>query len=325
MPVSGKLKFGFLPGALLAIALILSGCVKEDNSDCPPDPAPAESVRQLLYLRIADILDGSDLTATEELEDVMVYLFDRDKMLVDTIPYTTSMIRSGMPIDLTDRGMEGGYASVWANINELIDGPDPEFGESINSLSLDITPDLERADFFLCPGDIFFGYEQIDFNRIDPTLETDTVTLMRKNARLSITVRGLPAGADHEDYYFRIRPIFSGYEYDGDPRHTMREIWETGIFQDDDLISPDPYWMIHHPANVDYTDENSVEIDLYGPAASRTDGKIGSAVRDVNGRYIHLERGKTTNVLIVIDDTSGEIQVHLALTPWYEVHQWTIW
>lgn len=327
MPVSTTTKIGYFKSLALSLAVLLlaAGCVNETLEECPPEPG-VDDIRQLLYLRITDGATRGDITDTEYLDDIMVYLFDRNEHLVDTIPYTTSMIRRGVPVDLTDRNMAGGYVSVWANIGNSIEVTPAVMGIDIDDMEMSILANDSRADFFLCPGDMFFGYDKIAFTPVDELTEADTVWIERKNSRLNITVRGLPDNENAGAYYFRIESLYSAYNFEGTPLLEPRNIWEDGDFDGNgDYVSPEPYIMIHNAADHPYSDTNRVVVDLYRMAGTRADTLLASADRDTAGQYILLEKGKTTNVLIILEPQTGEVEVHMQITPWDEIHQWVIW
>ncbi len=311
--------------SVMALTVFVS-CVKQGMIECPPPgPGPAVDVRQLLYVRITDGATQADITDTEELDDIMIYLFDRNEKLVNTVAFTTAMMRQGTPIDLTDKELDGGYVSVWSNIGNAVDIDKASFGDDIDDLEIRMLPNDSRADFFLCPGDMFFGYKQVAFIPVDEKTEADTVWLKRKNSRLNLTVRGLTETANAEDYYFRISSLYSAYDFEGTPRLVPREIWEEGSFDGSmDYISPDPYIMIHNAPGHIYSDDSRVVVGIYRTGNTRADTLIASGDRDTEGNYILLEQGRTTNVLIVLEQT-GEIIVHTTITPWDEIHQWTIW
>lgn len=303
---------------------VLFSCIEQGMEECPP-PGPVDDIRQLLYLRVTDGVTRVDITDTEELDDIMVYLFDRNEKLVDTVAFTTAMMRQGTPINLTDKGLDGGYVSVWANIGNAVEIDKAGFGDDIDDLEIRMLPNDSRTDFFLCPGDIFFGYKQIEFAPVDQVTEADTVWLERKNSKLNVTVRGLPKTGNAEDYYFRIGSLYSAYDFEGTPQLVPREIWEEGSFDDaSDYISPEPYIMIHNAPGHIYGENSRVLVGIYRTVTTRADTLIASGDRDTDGKYIPLEQGKTTNVLIIIEQT-GEIILQTIITPWDEIHQWTIW
>ncbi|MCC8088685.1 MAG: FimB/Mfa2 family fimbrial subunit [Rikenellaceae bacterium] len=301
--------------------------MKENTDECPQNPPTGEeNLRQLLYLRVSDGAARGDITDTEQLEDIMIYLFDRQEQLLDTIPYTTAMVSQGIPVDLTGRDLSGGYVSVWANLGNSIQTDPVLIGKNMDDMQLRMLTNDSRADYFLCPGDIFFGHQQIAFTPIDEATEADTVWIQRKNSRLHITVRGLVNEVTPDEYYFRMGALFYGYNFQGTPQEGIRYIREDGEFDlNSDYVSPEPYIMIHDAPGYIYSDNNRLVIEVYRAADTRTDTLIASGDKDTDGDYIKLEQGKTTNVLIVLDQPASDIEIHTVITPWEEIYQWAVW
>ncbi len=304
----------------LLLQFLCSCNIAEDRDDCPPD-------KRLIYIRIIDILTGTDITeSTDEIESLSLYLFDRNREFLNSYEITPEQIYEHIPVDVTDMDIVGGYATVWANISELDKISEPVDGDILDTLQVLLIKNSKESGYYMCPGDLFFGYAQLNFTENSTCCENakqSTVDVKRKNGQLYITVRGLRNITNASDYYFRINTWASGYDFAGNPiMNLSRNIMETGIMNtSNDFISPEPYFMIHSPLTDLRASGNAISVSLYEAAAGT---ELISASADVNGNAIRFESGITTNILMEILET-GDLQVQIELTDWDEIFQWESW
>ncbi len=324
-----NLKLKFITYLFLLSGLLLNGCIKgSDNDNCPdptpPPVPPTEDAQRLLMITVRDVLTKGDITSIEQLDNVYLYLFDSAGELYQRYERPVADIRNRIALDITDTGLEEGFVTVWSNLSNFVTIEENETTSDLNGLSLHLSENTINRGFYMCPGDLFFGYTEFKFDPVvtRTDVQTEIVDVARKNAKLHITVKGLEYREDPEDYYFKISPLYDGYDFTGIPLGKEFSIRETGIFgTDNDFVSPEPYMMIHAEKGRTYTDDACVQIHLMD---SSDDREIAVAFKDTDGNYIHFESGKTTNVLIILGE-SGDLEVVTRVTDWDEIYQWTVW
>ncbi len=316
-------------GSILSALILLTGCIKEDLDDCPPP------VSKMVMVRVYDYATGEPITDPGRVQDATFFVFDENKelMMEANVPGTWL----DQPVPILPEGYTGDkiYVSTWGNIS--VDGwIEPlsyNLGDSLGTSFLTL-PNLVQGDGYRnCPGEQFFGYQEIPLvSRPDgpPVQQADTVyvDLKQVNARLHITVRGLPEGASADDYYFELQNQNIGYNFLGTPILDSVMIRETGTFNEaGELVSPEAYFLVHmeDPTKVDR--ENVIWMHLFRKSATRAEGDTdltGAVYRDRDGDYLTLSRGMTSWVLIDFQK-NGQFTVRIVVLPWNEVHQWDTW
>lgn len=298
------------------VASTAGGCVKERREKCPP---PAVTEIQIVVDAV-DAGSGDALSVREKITDGALFVFNADRRLIHyqivtqedlgkekTIPVLTAATRAG--------GDEI-YVAAWGNVAKNMTTPDDyRLGSAGDMPYLDMNSDPEEEGYMMCPGEMFFGID-----RIDPTESSDSaraLSVSQINARLTVTVRGLPAGARADNYYFRIEGLSDGYAFDGTPLdEDSRRIRETGIFDaGNNLVPAEPWYMIPSAKG---SEGPTLHLMQREPAGDLT----GPVTRDENGNRITLAAGKTTNVLIDLSNLAAGITVRVEITPWDEIFQW---
>ncbi len=321
----------------LLILPLLAGCVYEDLSDCPP------TVRdEYVVVRVIDLQSKNDITedalATNRVMDAVLFLFDSDGRYIDRLEIDQANVTDTIQLPIATRAINRpvAYVSAWANIKgpivddgsggkrEPADWLDIVPNESIDAPFLCLLPNGE--DYHMCPGEMFFGLT--DLRKVgvrDDNVTVHEVDITQKNARLSITVIGLPPGQD-DNYYFEMCNQNYGYDFLGNPTPDDLEIREVGTFnQRGWYVSPAPFYLIHSEDPDNTTEEDSVVVNLYRESGTRADDTLVATTNkeQSTGDFIDLEQGMTTNVLMHIGST-GRVHVQVVVTPWNEVHQWEI-
>ena len=178
----------------------------------------------------------------------------------------------------------------------------------------------EGENYYQTLHDLFFGIAQIGKSLKSP-IRNEEIIIARKNARMYLTVRGLPAFHRAIDYYFTIHLNNNGYNFKGTPVPNAIEIKQNGItLANNDFVSPSSFNLIHTDSNR----EDYATVNLYrrSDAEYGEDILIASINSDLNGNPIVLPAGLTTNLLI---DLRQEISVHVKTSPWEKREQWVEW
>ena len=300
----------FLSGMLLPL---LFGCIREDRSDCFP---VAET--RFVVLKIVDEATGQDITQTGEAGSAVLYLFSQGGRFVDRISGTRERIMKRAPIPLPDGTPGRCRAVVWANAGTGQRFHSPAAGSRIEDRAVSL---IEEDDtFHHTPDDLFFGRA-----RLGPTGEaaSEEITLIRKNARIHITARGLDRNTPEDLYYFTVEIPDDGYDFAGNPISGTAHVRRTGTFRDNGDFSTDGTFNLVHTDEAD-SQADEVIVNLYERMSARSADRLLASVTEVDGDRISLPAGRTLNLLIELNEGGG-LSIRMEITPWNEIYQWDIW
>ena len=207
--------------------------------------------------------------------------------------------------------------SVWANAGEGQLLRIPADGSRIGEAAVSLIGDGDG--YHGVPDDLYFGSAQ----PAPAGGETpEEVVVVRKNARMHITVRGLDAGLPEERYYLTVRLPDDGYDYEGNPAGGTATIRRSGAFDDRGDLTTGAAFNVIHSGTV----AEAVTVTLYERAAGRAvaDRAVIAVTENDDGLPIALPSGRTSNLLIDLRDGTG-VTIRTEITPWNEVYQWEIW
>lgn len=266
------------------LILLQTSCIREDLQECEEE--------YFVTIKVVDILTGEDITTSGEVGHAGLFIFDANEQLRYTVNVDSNHIRQKIPVLITPKIIGHHWISVWGNL----EGYPPETSS----------------------GDLFFGITKITGSKV----RNEEIIISRKNARMYITVRGLPALYDAADYYFSIDLNNNGYDLKGTPIPHATTIKQNGItLENNDFVSLSSFSLTHTNGNK----EDYVTISLYKKrpgTENREDILIASINSDLNGNHIVLPAGQTTNLLI---DLCQEINVRVKISPWDKTEQWVEW
>ncbi len=302
-----------LAAPLTVLLLALQSCIRENLDECDQEA--------LLYVTVVDLLSGLDITDTEDVGDVDLFIFDPAESFVDHITVPKERLVAGDPIAIKHTDVRGLWVSAWGNLKDgqivpLLDG---NCTLTDGSITVKDGPD----GYHLCPDDLFFGVKQVNLGQAGSravTIIREELPISRKNARMHLTVLGLPDGTNEADYYFTVHGGYVGYNFKGEPVAGENQIRQTGAFnQRREYATAEAFNIIHCLEG-----DNNITVNLYRQAAgTRAPSLIASVNEDDQGVYIAPLAGQTTNVLI--DLRGAEASVQIELTPWNEVYNWMTW
>lgn len=292
---------------------LLFGCIREDRSDCFP---VAET--RFVVLKIVDEATGQDITQTGEAGSAVLYLFSQGGRFVDRISVTRERIMKRAPIPLPD-----GYARPLPCrcLGQCRNGPAVPFSRGRKPDRRRAVSLIEEDDtFHHTPDDLFFGRA-----RLGPTEEaaSEEITLIRKNARIHITARGLDRNTPEDLYYFTVEIPDDGYDFAGNPISGTAHVRRTGTFRDNGDFSTDGTFNLVHTDESD-SQADEVIVNLYERMSARSADRLLASVTEVDGDRISLPAGRTLNLLIELNEGGG-LSIRMEITPWNEIYQWDIW
>lgn len=300
---------------ILAVFIILTfihGCVKEDIDECADEA--------LLYITVVDLLSGLDITDEEEVGDVDLFIFDPVENYIDRVTVPKEKLLAGEPIPIKHTDTKGIWVSAWGNLKDGQIVPLMADGRLLSAETIMLK--TGEDGFALCPDDLFFGVKQINLEHTTRavTIIREELPISRKNARMHITVLGLPDVAFDDDYYFTVQGGYNGYNFRGDPMAGDFEVRQTGGFNlKREFATADVFNMIHCVEG-----DNNVTVNLYRKEGdTRAASLVASVTEDTAGVCIAPLAGETTNVLI--DLRGANVSVSIEQTPWNEVYNWVSW
>lgn len=288
---------------------LLSACIRENRSDCLP-----EAEERFIVLKVMDAVSGQNLTETGEVGSAEVYLFTPEGKYVGQVSLDSDRIMHHIPVLLPGDRFERYYVSVWANAEDgqQMSEMDGESSSDVRAVSLIKGED----DYHQTPDDLFFGYAQL---ALTGEKSPEEITIVRKNAKMHITVRGLNGNIPGEYYYFTIQTPNDGYDFQGNLMSGASMVYKTGKFDIYGNFSTQETFNMIHTASSD-----EVTVSLYEkPIGRATDKLVVSVTNDNDGMPISLPVGRTVNLLI--DMGEEDIVVRTEVTPWNEIYQWEIW
>ena len=291
----------------------LSGCIREDRGDCPP-----ETEDRFVVLKIIDETTGRDITETGEAGSAVLYLFYPEGYFVGRAFVTGEQIVRHAPVLLPVEALDRCHVSAWTNAGagQLFHSPVQGSGIEERAVSL-----IEGEDAFHgTPDDLFFGRA-----RLGPTGEaaSEEITLIRKNARIHITARGLDRNTPEDLYYFTVEIPDDGYDFAGNPISGTAHVHRTGTFRDNGDFSTDGTFNLVHTDEAD-SQADEVIVNLYERMSARSADRLLASVTEVDGDRISLPAGRTLNLLIELNEGGG-LSIRMEITPWNEIYQWDIW
>ena len=150
--------------------------------------------------------------------------------------------------------------SVWAKAGEGQLLRRPADGSRIGEAAVSLIGDGDG--YHGVPDDLYFGSAQ----PAPAGGETpEEVVVVRKNARMHITVRGLDAGLPEERYYLTVRLPDDGYDYEGNPAGGTATIRRSGVFDDRGDLTTGAAFNVLHSGTV----AEAVTVTLSERAAGR--------------------------------------------------------
>lgn len=251
---------------------LLFGCIREDRSDCFP---VAET--RFVVLKIVDEATGQDITQTGEAGSAVLYLFSQGGRFVDRISVTRERIMKRAPIPLPD-----GYARPLPCrcLGQCRNGPAVPFSRGRK-------PDRRPGRFADRRGryvSSYAGRSVFRAARLGPTGEaaSEEITLIRKNARIHITARGLDRNTPEDLYYFTVEIPDDGYDFAGNPISGTAHVRRTGTFRDNGDFSTDGTFNLVHTDEAD-SQADEVIVNLYERMSARSADRLLASVTEVDG------------------------------------------
>lgn len=235
--------------AIVPLLLILgqTSCIRENLQQCEEE--------YFVTIKVVDALTGEDITTSGEVKHVDLFVFDANEQYSYTISVNSNYILQKIPIPITLENTDCYWISVWGNLDGNQQSHYPKSTSILDDLFVTTATD-----------DHFFGIAQTGKSQ-KSQIKNEEIIISRKNARMYLTVRGLPTLHKAADYYFIIHLNNKGYNYKGVPISKTIAIKQNGItLANNDFVSPSAFCLVH----TDTTRKDYVTIDLYKNWISET-------------------------------------------------------
>ena len=296
------------------LGFLLNGCIFKGD-DCSP-----KMKDRYIILQIVDKAIGKDITETGEAGNAQLYLFSPEGEYAGQFLASSEQIKNHTPILLPTGKLDKYHVAAWANM-----------GTSQHFLLPSENSRIEEQAVFLIKGEneyqqnpdnLFFGYANL---AATAECSPEKITLVRKNARMHITVRGLDTNTPEDDYYLTIQIPNNGYNFSGKPSDGVTTFRETGKFEDNGDFSTRETFNLIHTDEENTASISGVTVCLYEKSSERsTERLLVSTTQDRRGQPLSLPSGQTVNLLIDLREGTN-ITVYTRITPWDKIYQWTIW
>lgn len=285
----GRVFFGSL---LLIFAFLEASCTKEDTTDC--------DYTFLLDVRAYASVGGADASA--DVEDVVLYVFDRDQLFVEQIETTVgSTVEIKTPKSGSVTVIAWGNLSGGREISSTLNASDPlDLGE-VNLIT------TRAARFCLSPDDLFYGSLTLTESSANAK-DAKELSLYRRTGSMSITVKGWESyfpNAAPEDISIVVGETYSSLSFLGETKSDKIDYAPAGAPNASNDYYVSPFNMIPDESLVII-----ISVSGYPPV---------TVTQDSSGKTLSVEAGETTHVLL---DFSTSLEVIINITEWGKEIVW---
>lgn len=297
MNMSNTNKQSFLLAALLLLSGLLSGCIREDNTDCP---RPFR-----LFVKAVDI-DLQDITESGEVTQVILFVYNEKGELIQSVELDADHIKSRKPIniELPYPGFESLTFIAWGNVNESV---------SFDKSNPEVVLKEAGAGLANSPSDLFYGTLDVpvEYGGIEYAGD-QTVVIHRKTSQVVITANGLKKWNQNKEgeYTYRLTESHNTIDGNGNLVGPMVGYNPTATMDANGNMVAVPFRTFPTTGGKTYT----LEILFNGEV-------IYSATQGTDGVKFVPETGRLLNIFI---DFRAEVSIYVAISPWDVVHQFVI-
>lgn len=302
-------KYSFYLATVL-LTLLLSGCLKEDLSDCP---------RPFQVTVKAVCADGNDITESGDVEQVNLFVFDEGEKIFEVFTLSASDViqRKTIPIAMAYPGRSALKFVAWGNLDERIDYSQIGSVQELKDLYVRLRSAGSRQEGYHMvetPYDLFHGTIDVtsEFGGIEPG-KSQVIEVKRMTEGMTITAIGLKQwnGNKEGTYSYRLRESFNSCDglgfFGGDKVYCEPR----ANFNDKDHFIAPLFYMFPPADGISYV----LEILCDGELVFTVD-------RDSDGKPLNTDLGRTLNIII---DFSAELNIMCVITPWNVVYQYVVY
>lgn len=279
---------------LMVTAFALASCIKEDLSQC------GTSTSYKLKIKASDA-DNIDITHTDAVKEVKLYVFDDSRNYLETHNATI-----GEVVELNYPSHDKLHVVAWgntANDNQRIPNLNP--GEHFNTAFVSLHKTKATIPIAQSPDDLF--HEDIELIKENIT-EVEDITIRRKTSSVIITARKLKEFASTTDnnFSYRLRETRDKLDFYGKLNGNNVHYCPDAAFDNNELFVSSIFNILPATSNI--------EIDIYHGSVLKA-----IIVADGDGKPFKAVEGKLLNVLINFE---ANISVEVTVTDWGKKHIW---
>lgn len=279
---------------LAALAMLTTGCIKEDLDEC-----------YKLTLKVVNH-NGDDITALSVVSEAKLFIYDDNSKLLDTRDLNDAFIRGKETIELNYPESTKLHLIAWGNLKGSQDVSDATKAE-------DLTVSLKNDETLLAqsPDSLFFGNINVtvrgngvaDGNQeivLEP--KTGTVEMRTLNLQYALKTRGLRATDDCDFYMDR---TLNAIDYKG-------ELTGDSVYYNPDANWKGSEWETTGPQSL-YLGQNmtgSIEV-----GSDRYEVKEGTFDDGTTGP-IEIHPFQRTLVVFVWGEDGAFLGARVKVTPW---------
>lgn len=207
-----KLRLAGVLSALMLLVASTTSCIRESLDACPPLNT------YTLTLKVLNT-DGDDITESGDVDEVRLFIFDKNKGFVAKRDMTLSDIIARQPITLDyPENPENLYVVAWSGLTEgQVDVTDVNNG----SLAEDLNVSLRAAEGIAeTPNELYHGMTFVD--RAENTLTKDQeIVISPQIGRITIEAYGLEyvnllKSGNEDGFAYTVDKTQSAFNYQGD-------------------------------------------------------------------------------------------------------------
>jgi hypothetical protein len=325
-------KYNFL---LIVVLLLLTGCLKDDNTDCP---RPFQ-----VTVRALDA-DRRDITASGEAEQVILFVFDQDKQLIDAYELNTAHVTNKRPVDIVfEYGAVPEYVifDAWANLDDCVHFCNPSDVSQRNDMYVKLKKDdgllalaayqrameTRRGDRTAVdsPGDIFNGtLERVEIEYGGNEYgKSYVVDILRKTAAVHIRTINLENFNNNRkgSYRYEVHGAVDGLDYSGEfTGNLIKHLPDSHFDSNKHFVTNGTFRKFVSEQKSPAHQNEDVLIDIYFE-----DELIYTVDQDADGNPFAPVAGRTLNIIIELSNDMAKIDVRTVVTPWKVVWEEINW
>lgn len=276
----------------MVAAFVLTSCTKEDLSECPAS--------YNLTIKAFDT-DNADITNTDAVKEVSLYLFDASKnyLAIQSAPI-------GKTVELNHPEHEQLYVVAWGNSmggNQMM--PTFKVGDKLETAFVSLNKTKASLPTVQSPDDLFYG--AVELTKESQNIEKE-LPIRRRTSSVMITAHKLKefASASDNDFSYILRKSTDKLDFYGKPNGTDVSYRPAAAF--------DHTGQFKSPIFNILSTSTPIEIDIYHGSVL-----IATVIGDSKGNPFKAVEGKLLNILI---DFSLEVSVTVTITDWGKQEIW---
>lgn len=305
-------KTGLLFATGCALAVLATGCIREDLDACP-------SGKHQLTVKVINP-SGDDITEGGNVQDAAVYIFDEnyDHLLTKKLSATDVVGRLKIDLDYP----EGTKLNVVAWGNSFQGNENVTEGQIIQELKVALKAQGEKANL---PDELYYGKELV-LTKTEEVEVVDTVTIKIKIGRIILGTENLPAA-------IRKAQIAKGLKADGDVTHCDLNVERTlSVYNHDGVLEGDSvyympigsfqedgeWWTVTE--NLAAGEKLKASIDAGSGLVTQTE-----TIDHRDGSPITIVEGGNKEVLFRWNGDGDFIGIEVTVRPWGYIRQSVDW